>query len=172
MTSTADVGSAVSRNARHIMGSATGIWASSSWAFYSDIRGNEFTVVAKNMMPKSVDAAGALKAAKALASEWGLSNAVFWTYPQKNKRDQHMPPEYTTFSILSDFTPTVELANYLFEAFHNPNNTVLSKESADRPLSKRDECVDTNPSYLVRFNIFPWNTNADAGCFGNRNDFL
>lgn len=176
LTTTQDIASTVARTARSVMGTATGVWASDSWSFYSDVRGNEFTVVAKNMLPRNVqDVEVALKAAKALAKGWGVSQAVVWKYPQNNNKRaaQGTLSDYADFSILADFTPTVRLADYLFDAFHNANNTVLSLEKEDQPPSKRGEkCANINLNYMIRFNIVPWNTIFDYGCFGARSEFL
>ncbi|KAL2827753.1 hypothetical protein BDW59DRAFT_160061 [Aspergillus cavernicola] len=137
------------------MGEATGKWASTSWAFYSGIAYNEgFTIVAKNLLPKNVqDYNDALKAAKALASSYGMAAPVFWTYPHNNKGADDS--DLHNFSILADFTSSVALADYLFNAFHNVNHTALAGSASESLLSKRaGYCLDYNEKERVQSNKF------------------
>ncbi|KAL4880666.1 hypothetical protein BJY04DRAFT_72518 [Aspergillus karnatakaensis] len=171
-TGTGEIATAVARNARHIMGEAVGKWASTSWAFYSNVAYSEgFTIVAKNLLPRGVqDYNDALKAAEALAGAYGMSKKIEWHYPKNDKRDENSDIQH--FTILADFTPSVDLANYLFDTFHNVNHTALTGGTGQSLLSKRASwCIDYNEKERIKQNWVPWNTDYDAGCIGELSDF-
>ncbi|KAL3478936.1 hypothetical protein BJX99DRAFT_255943 [Aspergillus californicus] len=166
-----EIATAVATNARDIMGKATSKWASSSWAFYSDTQwGTGFTIVAKNLLPRSTYAE-ALNAAEKLASAYGMSTTIVWLYPQNNKRDEDS--DIHNFTIIADFTPSVELTNYLFDTFHNINHTALAEGASQSLLSKRDNgyCYNYNEKERILSGWAPWNTAHDIGCIGQLSDF-
>jgi hypothetical protein len=173
-TSTTEVASAIARNARNIMGSATGYWASDSWAFYSTVNTAlpGFTVVAKNLLPRTVrDYDVAIKTARALSQAYGMSTSIPWAYPKNNKRADRLEGG-EDFAILADFTPTVELANYLFKAFHAANSTASNNEVGEEHLDKRaGTCTDYNEKGRIKGNWAPWNTAYNVGCVGSSSNF-
>lgn len=177
MASSSDIATAIANNARHIVGDTTGKWSSVSWGFFSDIRANAVTVVAKNLMQKSVHREVALKAAKKLAEAWGLSTTIVWKYPQNGNLKRQVPEsDGTTFEIISAFQPTVRLADELIARFHRPDVGALKRRRQDesgekgrRDDNERGKCKDyVDFKDRLLFGHVPWNTIYDAGCWETR----
>ncbi|GFF78835.1 hypothetical protein IFM61606_04925 [Aspergillus udagawae] len=169
---TPEIASAIATSARDAMAAATGLWASTSWGFYSTIRnGNSFTVVAKNILPRG-SFEDAQRAARALADRYGFNAPIFWAYPQNNKRDES-DSSLRDFHILAEFTPSVTLADYLLNTFHNVNHTAMAGSAGEAGhLSKRDKyCFHYNEKERAVKNMAPWNTENDIGCIGQLSDF-
>ncbi|GIC91346.1 uncharacterized protein Aud_007789 [Aspergillus udagawae] len=149
---TPEIASAIATSARDAMAAATRSWASTSWGFYSTIRnGNGFTVVAKNILPR-----GSFEDAQRAAA---LSLIVM-----NNKRDES-DSSLRDFHILAEFTPSVTLADYLFNTFHNVNHTAMAGSAGEAGhLSKRDKyCFHYNEKERAVKNMAPWNTENDIG---------
>lgn len=173
LTSTTDVATAVANNARQIMGYA-GAWSSVSWAYYSNVAYDQgFTIVAKNLMARGLQDYKKAKAmAVALATAYGIpEGGIFWAYPQNNKRSVQAEEEMTDFTILSNFSPTVELADFLIKTFHSVNSTISTDSGVGATLSKRGTCTDNNEKERIKSNWVPWNTQNDAGCVGDPSEF-
>jgi hypothetical protein len=170
LVNTPEIATAVARSARTVMGNRIGKWSFASWGYYSNIaQGAAFTIVAKNMFPP-IEYEQALEAARALAAAYGLSSNIPWAYPQNNKRDNNS--DIHNFSILADFTPSLELAEYLFNNFHNVNHTSMTEGASQSLLSKRDNfCSDYNEKARIKSGWAPWNTQYGAGCVGSSSDF-
>ncbi|EAW09039.1 uncharacterized protein ACLA_077860 [Aspergillus clavatus NRRL 1] len=141
---TPEIASAIATNARDIMAKATGLGS------YED----------------------AIRAACTLADSYGMTSPIFWAYPQNNKRDKSAS-DIRDFTILANFTPTVTLADYLFNTFHNVNHTAMTR-GADQEghLSKRAKfCLYYNEKDRLLKGWVPWNTQSDVGCIGQLSDF-
>ncbi len=123
----------------------------------------------------------ALRAARALAVAYGLSSDIAWMYPTNAKRSGF--DAGTSFSMIADFDPTVQLADYLLENFHGlelglvPNTTrneegeVLVGGHNSAALAKRSMCINYNERQRIIWDWVPWNTDFDNGCFGSLSDF-